>query len=111
MTELIACYCGEQVKCDCSPQLPIPKIYSDKEKATFFHRMMIDLHTFRWTGDGVKVGKVLDAIGVYTHSHTNGNVCDDDFVSERAFERLVNKINEIVLEPASWKNKTITAGN
>lgn len=111
MSELIKCYCGEQHECDCSPQIPDPKIYTDKEKATFFHTMLIDLHTYRWTGDGEKVTKVLDAIGGYSYSHTNGNVWDDDFVSERAFERLFKRINEIAHEPASWRNKQIASGN
>lgn len=108
---LIKCYCGEMDECDCDPPLPKPKMFSDQEKAKFFHGLLIDLHTYRWTGDGEKVSQVLDAIGGYSYSHTNGNVWDDDDKAERAFERLFNKINEIAHAPASWRNKIIPPGN
>jgi len=101
--ELIKCYCGEQETCDCDPPLPKPKQYTDKEKVNFFHNMLIDLHTFRWTGDGEKVMRVLEVIGGYSYAHTNSNVYDDDDKSERAYERLVSAIDEIVKSPASWK--------
>jgi len=65
--------------------------------------MLIDLHTFRWTGDGEKVKRVLDVIGGYSYSHTNGNFYDDDDKYERAYERLVSAINEINNSPASWR--------
>lgn len=99
----IKCYCGEQETCDCDPPLPTPKQYTDKEKVNFFHNMLIDLHTFRWTGDGEKVKRVLDAIGGYSYAHTNSNFYDDDDKSDRAYERLVSVIDEIVKSPASWK--------
>jgi hypothetical protein len=103
--DLIKCYCGEQETCDCDPPLskPTPKQYTEKEKVNFFNDMLINLHTFRWTGDGEKVMRVLDAIGGYSYAHTNSNVYDDDDKSDRAYERLVSAIDEIVKSPASWK--------
>jgi hypothetical protein len=89
--------------CDCEPQPPAPKQYTDKEKVQFFHNMLIDLHTFRWTGDGDKVVRVLDAIGGYSYAHTNSNYGDDDNKYDRAYERLVSSINEINNSPASWR--------
>lgn len=101
--QLINCYCGLKGVCDCDPPLPKPKQFTDKEKVNFFHNMLIDLHTFRWTGDGEKVKRVLDAIGGYSYTHTNGNFYDDEDKYDRAYERLVSTINEIVNSPASWK--------
>ena len=100
---LINCYCGEMDVCDCDPPLPKPKLYTDKEKVNFFHNMLIDLHTFRWTGDGEKVKRVLDVIGGYSYAHTNSNFGDDDDKYDRAYERLVSAINEINNSPASWR--------
>jgi hypothetical protein len=108
MTMLIKCYCGEMDVCDCDPPLPPPKLFTDKEKVNFFTDMLISLHTCRWTGDGEKVKKFLDAIGGYSYSHTNSNFGDDEdgFKLDRAFERLVKRTEEILKEPASWKTTT-----
>ncbi len=101
--KLINCYCGMQGVCDCDPPPPAPKKYTDKEKLNFFHDMLINLHTFRWTGDGDKVVRVLDAIGGYSYAHTNSNFFDEEDKIDRAYERLVKTMDEIVQSPASWR--------
>jgi hypothetical protein len=67
---------------------------TDKEK--FFHSMLIDLHTFRWTGNGDAVMAVLDNIGGYSYAHTNGNVWDEDDKYDKAYDRLVENHNKII---------------
>ena len=107
MKDLIKCYCGEMDMCDCDPPPPPPKLYTDKEKLAFYHNMLIDLHTFRWTMDGEKVNRVLDNIGGYSYEFTNSNAGDDEdgHKADRAYERLVRRHREIVESPASWKKK------
>jgi hypothetical protein len=100
---VIKCYCGEQDMCDCDPPPPKPKQYTDKEKVNFFTDMLINLHTYRWTGDGEKVKRVLDAIGGFSYAHTNSNFYDEDDKLDRAYERMVKTMDEIVQSPASWR--------
>jgi len=101
--KLINCYCGMGGVCDCDPPPPAPKVFTDKEKVNFFTGMLIDLHTYRWTGDGSKVVRVLEAIGGYSYAHTNSNPGEDDDKLDRAFESLVKKITEISQASATWK--------
>lgn len=72
-------------------------------KELFFHNMLIDLHTFRWTMNSVAVVAILDNIGAYSYAHTNGNAGDDDDKEEKAYELLVERHNEIMA--GGWKKK------
>jgi hypothetical protein len=65
-------------------------------KELFFHNMLIDLHTFRWTMNSVAVKAILDNIGAYSYAHTNSNFYDEDDKEEKAYERLVEVHNQIM---------------
>jgi hypothetical protein len=66
------------------------------KKEKFFHNLLIDLHTARWTLNGDMVNAILDNIGGYSYAHTNGNVWDEDDKYDKAYERFVEKHNEIM---------------
>jgi len=46
---------------------------SKQEELQIYSRLLIHLHTCRWTGHADKVNEILDAIGRYSYARTNGN--------------------------------------
>jgi hypothetical protein len=49
-----------------------------ESKQSFFHGLLISLHTARWTGNSEHFGKLMDMIGGYSYAHTNSNLWDDE---------------------------------
>lgn len=58
--------------------------------------MLIDLHTFRWLGNGDGVRAIMDNIGAYSYAHTNSNEWDEDDKYDRAYASLVARHGEIM---------------
>lgn len=46
---------------------------TEKEELDIYRRLLVNLHTARWTGNHVKVGMILDKIGEYSYARTNSN--------------------------------------
>jgi hypothetical protein len=46
---------------------------TEKEELLLYRRLLIHLHTCRWTGHTDKVNEILDAIGRYSYARTNSN--------------------------------------
>jgi len=49
------------------------KKMNEKEELQLYRRLLIHLHTCRWTGHVNKVEKILNAIGDYSYARTNSN--------------------------------------
>ena len=49
------------------------KKMDEKEELQLYRRLLIHLHTCRWTGHIDKVNEILDAIGDYSYARTNSN--------------------------------------
>lgn len=49
------------------------KKMDEKEELQIYRRLLIHLHTCRWTGHVDKVEKILNAIGDYSYARTNTN--------------------------------------
>ena len=49
------------------------KNLTQKEELKLYRRLLIHLHTCRWTGHHDKVVEILDAIGKYSYARTNSN--------------------------------------
>lgn len=58
---------------------------SEKEELQIYRRLLIHLHTCRWTGNLDKVAEILDAIGDYSYARTNSN---GDWRQEEELETL-----------------------
>jgi hypothetical protein len=46
---------------------------TEKEELEIYRRLLINLHTARWTGHTEKVQDLLDRIGRYSYARTNSN--------------------------------------
>jgi hypothetical protein len=46
---------------------------SPEEELAIYRRLLINLHTARWTGNRLKVDDLLDKIGAYSYARTNSN--------------------------------------
>ena len=49
------------------------KKMTEKEELQLYRRLLVHLHTCRWTGHADKVNEILDAIGKYSYARTNSN--------------------------------------
>lgn len=46
---------------------------SQKRELEIYRRLLIRLHTARWTGNSEEVKELLDRIGAYSYARTNSN--------------------------------------
>ena len=46
---------------------------TEKEELLLYRRLLIHLHTCRWTGHNDRVNEILDTIGDYSYARTNSN--------------------------------------
>jgi hypothetical protein len=60
------------------------KKMTQKEELQLYRRLLIRLHTCRWTGHIDKVNEILNAIGEYSYARTNTN---GDWKQEEEKER------------------------
>ena len=78
------------------------KVYwDDKQKLNFHKDLLISLHTYGWTGNKEKFGKLLSIIGGYSYKHTNSNA-GEEYEPERYFDELVVAVEKLHAEPNSF---------
>ena len=65
-----------------------------KEKNNFYHNLLINLHTLKWTMNYDKMSKLLDLIGNYSYVHTKN---DHKNKHIKAFYKLVKETNKLML--------------
>jgi len=61
------------------------KALTEKEELQLYRRLLIHLHTCRWTGHADKVNEILNAIGDYSYARTNSS---GDWEQEKELELL-----------------------
>lgn len=100
-------YCQAELELECNDEIykitdksrewfdnyeeEIPVI-SEKEELDIYRRLLIHLHTCRWTGHNESVIKILDAIGAYSYARTNSSEDEyHDLMSQ--YKTLINLKN------------------
>jgi hypothetical protein len=70
------------------------KNLTEKEELEVYRRLLIHLHTCRWTGHSEKVKEILDAIGNYSYARTNSN--DDEKQEEESRIRTLLELKKFI---------------
>ena len=70
------------------------KNLTEKEELEVYRRLLIQLHTCRWTGHSDKVKEILDAIGHYSYARTNSN--GDEKQEEKSRIRTLLELKKFV---------------
>jgi len=65
------------------------KKVTEKEELAIYRRLLINLHTARWTGNTEKVQELLNKIGSYSYARTNSNGFPDE-EEERMIRTLLD---------------------